>query len=558
MLASDTNPLASVMIGIIATALLQSSSTTSAIIVSLVSGGLDVHQGIYMIMGANIGTCVTCMLVSLAHMGNGDELERAFAGSSVLFIFNFLTCILLLPLEIAVQYLFRLTSLMLPASVAEGDSWEGPVKKIVSPLVKKIIIANKQLIDDISTGKVESCSAPGVYPVVCLDGVQSYEACHEGQVGVIACNKDDGKCPLFFQDGASKNDDMVSGWVCMVVALTILIICLVGLVSLLRGMLLGASQQIIYKATSINPYLAILVGIGVTIMVQSSSITSSALVPLAGVGVLDLDGMFPLVLGADIGTCVTALMAAMVSSKVEALQIALVHLFFNITGAVIWYPIPYIRRFVLGLAALCGKATRNWKGFPVCFVVVMYIVLPVLLLGISSCFEKDSIGVTALGLFIVLLIFGALAYFLLWWFFRDGKTQCASCLDRRQRRAAAIRALADDMDYLKVDTEWCRNEIGRLKDFAGHLNTATVRMEEGRPIVVVDAPQDEDETTMHEDDEKLSTFASCRSKTWKDVLCSGAGSIQSGLGGGSTHLGGGSARGSTHLSGGSARGSAHP
>lgn len=125
LLGSDTNPLASVMIGIIATALLQSSSTTTSIIVSLVSGGLDVQQGIYMVMGANVGTSITSMLVSLSHMGDGDELERAFSGASIGLVFKFLTVIILLPLEVATGYLYKLTRAMLPSSVGEGDAWEG-------------------------------------------------------------------------------------------------------------------------------------------------------------------------------------------------------------------------------------------------------------------------------------------------------------------------------------------------------------------------------------------------------------------------------------------------
>lgn len=210
LLGSDTNPLASVMIGIIATTLLQSSSTTTAIIVSLVSGGLDVEQGIYMVFGCNVGTSVTSMLVSLAHMGSGEELERAFSGSSVLYFFNLLTLIILLPLEITTHYLYELTKPMLPSSVGSGDSWEGPVKKIVSPLVKKIIVANKDLIEEISLGEeIDSCSE--VYPVNCIGGEETYDACHNenATVGVIACDKDSGKCPAFFQDGASKQDDMV-------------------------------------------------------------------------------------------------------------------------------------------------------------------------------------------------------------------------------------------------------------------------------------------------------------------------------------------------------------
>ena len=74
--------------------------------------------------------------------------------------------------------------------------------------------------------------------------------------GLIGCNSKNNRCPAFFEDGATKTDDMVSGWVCLVVALFILIICLIGLVALLRSMLLGASTRIIYKATNINPLLA--------------------------------------------------------------------------------------------------------------------------------------------------------------------------------------------------------------------------------------------------------------------------------------------------------------
>ena len=140
-----------------------------------------------------------------------------------------------------------------------------------------------------------------------------------------------------FQDGASKKDDMVAGWVCLVIALFILIMCLVGLVALLRTVLLGASTRILYKATDINDLLAMVIGMGVTVLVQSSSITTSTLVPLAGVGIIPLEKLYPLQLGADIGTTFTAVLASLVSSKVESLQVALCHLFFNLTGIVLWY-----------------------------------------------------------------------------------------------------------------------------------------------------------------------------------------------------------------------------
>ena len=134
ILGEDTNPIASLMIGIIATAILQSSSTTTAIIVSLVSGGLAIQQAIYMVMGANVGTAITAIIVTLGHLGDGDELEKAFAGAVINFVFKILIVVVLLPVEVTTGYLYYLTKAMLPDTVGDGEKWEGPVKQIVSPL----------------------------------------------------------------------------------------------------------------------------------------------------------------------------------------------------------------------------------------------------------------------------------------------------------------------------------------------------------------------------------------------------------------------------------------
>jgi sodium-dependent phosphate cotransporter len=176
------------------------------------------------LQGANIGTTITCLLVSLAHASDSDELERAFGASAMYFLFNLLTLGILLPLEITTGFLKEFTGLMLPSTVSDGDSWEGPVKKMVGPLVKTLIIANKDLIDDIATGEVESCDA--VYPVSCVDDHASYDTCdHHGSL--IMCNSKNGRCPAFFQVNGSKQDDMVSAWVCFIIALFLLILCLI-------------------------------------------------------------------------------------------------------------------------------------------------------------------------------------------------------------------------------------------------------------------------------------------------------------------------------------------
>merc|ERR1712137_8958 len=146
--------------------------------------------------------------------------------------------------------------------------------------------------------------------------------------GLIDCDKKTNECPAFFQPNAERSDDEVSGGVCFFIALVILVACLIGLVTILQKLLLGMSTRILYKATNINGYLAMLIGVGITILVQSSSITTSTLTPLVGMGVLQLEQMFPLTLGANIGTTVTAILAALLSTT-EALQVALAHLFFN-------------------------------------------------------------------------------------------------------------------------------------------------------------------------------------------------------------------------------------
>jgi sodium-dependent phosphate cotransporter len=113
LLGDSTNPIAALMIGTLATVLIQSSSTTTSIIVSLVGSDIiTTEQAIYMVMGANIGTTVTNTLVALGQMGDADMLERAFAGATVHDCFNILSVIILLPIEAASGYLRRLTGAM--------------------------------------------------------------------------------------------------------------------------------------------------------------------------------------------------------------------------------------------------------------------------------------------------------------------------------------------------------------------------------------------------------------------------------------------------------------
>jgi len=186
-----------------------------------------------------------------------------------------------------------------------------------------------------------------------------------------------------------------AGAILLVASLIAMIVCLVCLVKVLNSVLRGSMKRVVRKAINadfpgyaalLTGYFAMLVGTGVTVLVQSSSVFTSALTPLVGIGVVTVDRMYPLTLGSNIGTTVTGLLAAFTAdaSKVQdTLQLALCHLFFNITGIIIWYPIPVMRRVPIRLAKFLGNTTADYRWFAVAYLILLYAILPLAVFGLS-------------------------------------------------------------------------------------------------------------------------------------------------------------------------------
>ena len=109
LFAGIANPFAALAVGVLATVLVQSSSTTTATIVGLVGqsgpSALPLATAVPMIMGANIGTTITNTLVSIGHVRQGAEFRRAFAAATVHDFFNLLCVAILLPIELATGFL---------------------------------------------------------------------------------------------------------------------------------------------------------------------------------------------------------------------------------------------------------------------------------------------------------------------------------------------------------------------------------------------------------------------------------------------------------------------
>merc|ERR1712224_314582 len=410
-------------------------------------------------MGANIGTSVTNTIVAMGQMGDGDQLERAFAGATVHDMFNFLTVAVFFPIELITGYLNRLTSLCVKNFTAkDGEKWVGPIKKFVGPLTKMVIIANKSVIKDVAKGG----TCDDFYPIECEDPENPTKSTCP-QVGLIACDKSTDRCPAFFQVEADLRSDVMSGLATFILGLIILFICLFAMVTMLQKMLLGTSTRVIYKATNINGYLAMLIGVGVTILVQSSSITTSTFTPLVGMGVIRLEQMYPITLGANIGTTITALLAALLSTT-EAMQVALAHLFFNISGIIVWYPIPFMRRIPLNAARQLGRATRIWRGVPLVYIIVVFFLIPLLLLGISMLFTEGVKGFIVLGSMICSYLIAGLLYGIWYWKFAGGKQSCIQFMTRRQARTQAIQNLPEDLESMKLKIRQLEEHTGLLSE----------------------------------------------------------------------------------------------
>lgn len=186
--------------------------------------------------------------------------------------------------------------------------------------------------------------------------------------------------------------------------------------------------------------------------------------------------MLPLTLGSNVGTCVTSLLAALVTEGTDALQVALAHLFFNLTGILIWYPIPFLRRIPLDLARKMGKATRLWKGFPIVYIIVAFIGIPLGLLGTSNLFGRNQ-TLTVIGSVIVVaiaMVIGGCAYWLNW---KGGRKNLGDFLKRRQKNTNAMETLPYDVHYVER----------RIQELQRHTLCSPNTTTEGNRLVDVSA-----------------------------------------------------------------------
>ncbi|KAL3873639.1 hypothetical protein ACJMK2_036734 [Sinanodonta woodiana] len=417
-----SNPVAGLMLGVLATVLLQSSSTTTTIIISMVAEEvITVKLAIPIVMGANIGTSITNTIVSLGQIANKEDFRRAFAGATVHDIFNWLTVLVLLPTEVITGYLEWLSSLLVRSLQLRADKEADKdfLQVIISPFTKLIIQIDRNVIENIARGKNEYLEKTILS--TCCDKTQKYlnETVSEVVNGTLVNSTNELKdscktsCKYLFRDVANVWSDSAIGSVLLVLALIIMCSCLIAIVKLLHSLLKGQMAVTIRKFVNANfpgkicgyftGYLAILIGAGFTALIQSSSVFTSSLTPLVGMGVISLDRMYPLTLGSNIGTTTTGILAALAQDvdKVPcALQIAFCHLLFNITGILILYPIPFLRLPVDG-AKFLGTESSKYRWFSIVYLLLMFFIIPGVAFALS---EVSWIALAAVFVPILLII----------------------------------------------------------------------------------------------------------------------------------------------------------
>jgi sodium-dependent phosphate cotransporter len=168
------------------------------------------------------------------------------------------------------------------------------------------------------------------------------------------------------------------GWVLIVIGIGIIFATLTFITKNMRVLIASRIESSMNAALAKSGMMAMMVGVLITVMVQSSSITTSILVPLAASGILLVRNAYPITLGANIGTTVTALLAALATGVVGGMTIAIVHLLFNVVGILLLYPIPRFRYIPVTLAEKLAGIAANRKPLAVVYVVGTFVVLPLL------------------------------------------------------------------------------------------------------------------------------------------------------------------------------------
>ena len=315
-LQATNNPFISLFIGLLVTALIQSSSTVTASVVAIVaSGNLSLQQAVPIVLGANIGTTLTSTLVSLSYLMKKKEFRRALSAGISHDLFNILVVILLFPLEIYFGFLSN-TASQISSWFTSDNSFEGP------------IIYNRMFT----------------------------RAWTEWLVGQL-------------------NQPLIA----MLLSIILVFTAIKFLSSAMYKSLIENTFQDINKVIFQKTGLSFFYGLFFTAAVQSSTVTTSLVVPLVASKKVSLLKAFPFIIGANIGTTITAVLASIYKPE-AAITLALVHVLFNSIGALIFLPFQKIREIPVWISNNIGRISLKYRLVGLAYILLTFFIIPFLLI----------------------------------------------------------------------------------------------------------------------------------------------------------------------------------
>ena len=431
-----SNPFAALSIGILLTALMQNATATTSIAVIMVGAGIipDVKSAVPIIMGANIGTCVTNSFIALTLANDPNEFKRAFSAATLNDMFNLLTTSILLPLEIFSGFLFvisdKLTGLI-PFENSASISQANFMAAILNPVTDAFFTLNSTAVDLLSSGNknikevaLKCCQTETI--LVYTNNTNLINETNSFDNMTISLYSNETRClkectywcmPMLKSFGEGG-----TGLFWIILSVVVLISSLFGIVKVLSLLIVGPVAKGVRRALNASlpgkfkwftQVILFLVAFGLTIIVQSSNIITATLVPLCGMGIISLQKVFVMTLGSNIGTTVTGILTAFTqppSSLKKAMQLGFVYTFFNTLGVLFWLPIP-ILRFPKRLARKLGNIVFEYRWFLYFYVSIVYVIGPLIVFGLALIPKWIGLAIFGLPLVLLLISFIILLFF---------------------------------------------------------------------------------------------------------------------------------------------------
>ncbi len=321
IIQATSNPFTGLFIGLLVTALIQSSSASSAMVVALVaSGSITLEGAIPILMGANVGTTITSTIVSLGFIARKKEFRRAMTIGTYHDFFNILTVIILFPLEYYFNFLSGIATYVATSFFDEpmgGQVHFSLLSQGFSPVINFIV-------DLIGNGLVLA-----ILSIVLLFG-----------------------SILFFR-------------------------------KVLTHILGFGSQEMFQRFFFRSSIKSFGWGLLTTAAIRSSTVTTTLVVPLVAKKIVKIKSAQPFILGANIGTTITAFIAAMFNSN-TAVSIAIAHFVFNVIGVILFYGIPFLRQVPIRLADKLGELTLRYRLTGFLYLLLTFFFIPFSLIYLNK------------------------------------------------------------------------------------------------------------------------------------------------------------------------------